>query len=810
MADPGIGGGRSRPRRRWVRRLLRAVAWSAAILVLAAGAGGLWLRARLRASLPQESGERILPGLGAPVLVQRDALGVPALQAADRLDAARGLGFLHAQERFFQMDLQRRLAAGEMAELLGPPVAAFDRRFRPYRFRDVARRVLARLSERERTVLAAYAGGVNAGLAALGARPFEYLLLRADPAPWRPEDSVLCLEAMFIQLQEDPNQRQSRLAAMHDRLPRALFEFLVPPGTEWDAPLEGGPFLQPPVPGPEVCDFRRMAIPPPEPARAPASEPAFPGSNNWAVGGARTRDGRAIVANDMHLAITVPNTWYRASLAWSGAGGGHRVTGVTLPGTPAVAAGSNGRVAWGFTNSYGDFRDLVVLERAGLEPDTYLTPAGPRKLERVRETIRVRGGADQSLAVTESVWGPVLDTDHRGRPRALRWAALDPEALDFRALDLETAGTLDEALAAANRAGIPAQNLVAADAGGHIGWTVMGRLPRRVGFDGRLPMSWADGRCRWDGWLAPEAYPRIVDPPEGQIWTANARVAAGARLALLGDGGYDLGARARQIRDGLRALDRPGERDMLAIQLDDRALFLDRWRTLLLGVLTPAATAGHPRREEVRRLVADWGGRAAVDSAGYRLVRGFRLVLQESLSDTFARAFRKGPEERFRPGLMGQAEGPLWALASQRPAHLLDPRYRSWDEQFLAAVDEVVARLTRDGSTLAAQTWGRLNTPKIQHPLARALPFLARWLDMPRLPVPGDSNMPRVQDRVFGASERFAVSPGREADGYFMMPCGQSGHPLSPHYRDGHADWLAGRPGSFLPGPPAATLRLVP
>jgi penicillin amidase len=807
MGDPGKAGG-GRPRT--VHRLLRALAWLTAALVLAAGAGGLWLRSQLRASLPQEAGERTLPGLGAPVVIQRDARGVPTIQAADRADAARALGFLHAQERFFQMDLQRRLAAGELAELVGPPAAVYDRRYRLFRFRAVARRVLDRLSERESAVLAAYTAGVNAGLGALGAKPFEYLLLRADPVPWRPEDSVLCLEAMFIQLQEDPNQRPSRLAAMHDRLPGALFEFLTPSGTEWDAPLEGGPVRQPPVPGPEVADFRRMAIPPPGPARAPEAEPAFPGSNNWAVGGTRTRDGRAIVANDMHLAIAVPNTWYRASLAWSARDGGHRVVGVTLPGTPAVAAGGNGRVAWGFTNSYGDFRDLVILERAGLEPDTYLTPAGPRKLERVRETLRVRGGADQTLEIAESIWGPVVDTDHRGRPLALRWTALDPGALDFRALDLEAAGSLDEALAAANRAGIPAQNFVCADAAGHIGWTIMGRLPRRVGFDGQLPASWADGRCRWDGWLAPEAYPRIVDPPGGQIWTANARVVDGAHLALLGDGGYDLGARARQIRDDLRALDRPGERDMLAVQLDDRALFLDRWRTLLLGTLTPAATAGHPRRAELRRLVEAWGGRASVDSAGYRLVRGFRLVLQEQLSDTFARAYGQGPEDRFKAGFLGQGEGPLWALASQRPPHLLDPRFRTWDEQFLAAVDEVIHRLTRDGATLSEQTWGRLNTPRVQHPLARALPFLARWLDMPRLPIPGDSHMPRVQDRVFGASERFAVSPGHEEDGTFMMPCGQSGHPLSPHYRDGHADWVAGRPGSFLPGPPAATLRLVP
>jgi penicillin amidase len=501
--------------------------------------------------------------------------------------------------------------------------------------------VVARAGPDERAFLEAYAAGVNAGLGALGARPFEYLLLRSDPVPWRPEDSALCLLAMFIQLQEDPSHRQSRLAYMCDALPPKLFAFLAPAGTEWDAPLTGAPFPQPPVPGPEVCDLRRLSLPGPAAVPEP-EEPEFPGSNNWALAGTRTPDGRAILANDMHLAITVPNTWYRASLVWPG----HQVTGVTLPGTGAVAVGSNGRVAWGFTNSYGDFRDLVILEQPAHDPDSYLTPAGPRKFEHARETIHVKGAADVPLDLLETIWGPVVDTDHKGRRRALRWVAHDPEALNFHA-GLEAAGSVAEAMAVANRAGIPAQNFVCADADGHIGWTIMGRLPRRVGFDGGVPVSWADGKRRWDGWLTPEEYPRIVDPPGGQLWTANARVVDGAWLARLGDGGYDLGARARQIRDDLSVLKGARERDMLAVQLDDRALFLARWQKLLLRTLDAQAVRGHPRRAEMRRLVAGWGGRAAPDSAGYRLVRGFRMVLQGQVAEPFERAYRLNGERRF-------------------------------------------------------------------------------------------------------------------------------------------------------------------
>ena len=804
MAD-----GRQRPGSKRRGRMGRFAGRLLGALVLVAAIGAGWLRWQLTASLAQRDGAVRLPGLSAPVTVARDVRGAPVIRAANRIDVARGLGFVHAQDRFFQMDLQRRLAAGELAELLGPAMVKYDRDYRIHRFRDLARQIVAQTGGDERARLEAYAAGVNAGLGALGARPFEYLALLSKPVPWRPEDSVLCLLAMFIQLQEDPGFRSSRLGYMHDVLPAPLLAFLVPEGTEWDAPLTGRPRVQPPIPGPEVFDLRRRNLS--ATAGPPVPEPAVLGSNNWALAGSRTADGRALLANDMHLAITVPNTWYRASLVWPKAGGGeHRVTGLTLPGAGAMAVGSNGRVAWGFTNSYGDFRDLVILDQPAGDPDRYRTPGGLRTLEHLRETIRVLGGADVPLDVMESIWGPVVDTDHKGRRRVLRWVAHDPEAVNFHSQGLETAGSLGEALDLANRSGIPAQNFVCADAGGHIGWTIIGRIPRRVGFDGRIPVSWADGGCRWQGWLDPSEVPRIVDPPGGQIWTANARVVDGAWLARLGDGGYNLGARAGQIRDDLRALDHPGERDMLAVQLDDRALFLARWRQLLLRTLSPEALAQDPRRAELRRLAADWGGRASVDSAGYRMVRGFRLMVREAVMAPFARAFRLNGEPRFEVGWCGQSEGPVWALVTGRPPHLLDPRFKTWDQLLLWAADETIHRLTLDRTPLARHTWGQLNSPRVQHPLSRAVPWLFRWLDMPTLPIPGDSDMPRVQDREFGASERFVVAPGHEDEGLFMMPCGQSGHPLSPNYGDGHRDWVAGRPVPFLPGPPVHTLTLVP
>jgi penicillin amidase len=376
---------------------------------------------------------------------------------------------------------------------------------------------------------------------------------------------------------------------------------------------------------------------------------------------------------------------------------------------------------------------------------------------------------------------------------------------------MESAGGLDEAQALAPEAGMPNQNLVVADRTGRIGWTIIGRIPRRVGQDGSVPTSWADGTRRWDGWLAPAEYPRVADPPSGRIWTANARVVSGEKLGRVGVGGYDLGARQRQIRDDLLAIDKATEIDMLRVQLDDRALLLARWQRLLLATLTPDAAAQGPHRAEARRLVEGWGGHASIDSVGYRIVRAFRERVKDAvLGPLLAPARAKDPT--LRPGTAPNSrwEGPVWALVTARPAHLLDPRHATWDALLLAALDGALSELTEDAGPLEGRTWGERNTVLIRHPLSRAVPQLGGLLDMPRERLPGDNHMPRFQSPSAGASERFSVSPGREEEGYFHMPCGQSGHPLSPHYADGHAAWAKGEPTPFLPGPAVHVLTLVP
>ncbi|MFH1842385.1 MAG: penicillin acylase family protein, partial [bacterium] len=285
---------------------------------------------------------------------------------------------------------------------------------------------------------------------------------------------------------------------------------------------------------------------------------------------------------------------------------------------------------------------------------------------------------------------------------------------------------------------------------------------------------------------------------------------SGEKLAAIGDGGYGHGIRARQIRDDLLAHDRADEKDMLAVQLDDRALFLQWWRDLLLDILTPAATSTHPERAEFRRLADEtWTGHASVESAGYRLVRAFRYNLREEVYGWLtADCLAVDPE--FDSRQLPYWEGVLRSLLRERPRHLLPSRFGTWDDALLAVVDSTVVEFTAGEQILADRTWGERNTTALRHPLSAAVPLLSRWVDMPPRQLPGDSYMPRVQHPRSGASERMVVAPGREEQGIFHMPCGQSGHPFSPYFGAGHDAWEQGRPTPLLAGPTVWLLTLQP
>lgn len=788
-----------------LRLLSRFVAIAAVVVVAVLFAG--WLV--LRGSLPQYDGSVHSAALQQSVTVERDALGSATVRARNRRDADWALGYVHAQERFFQMDLLRRRAAGELAELFGAVALPADREARAHRMRARMRTAFAALPAQQRDELDAYCEGVNAGLSALSVRPFAYLLTGNSPAPWRSEDSLLVIAAMAFTLNDSSNQRELAFAQMAAALPASAYAFLTARGGAWDAPLSGAPLAWPALPAATDLDLKGL-----DPALLRHDKTAVDrvlGSNSFAVNGILA-GGPALVANDMHLDLRVPGLWFRTRLIYPNPrhpGGSTDVTGASLPGVPAIVVGSNGDVAWGFTNSYIDTADWVRVLRDPSNPERYRTADGWTSISEHVEIIHVHGAADVRLPVEETKWGPILAKDTDGTPLALAWTAQQPGAINMELGRLEQAETVDEAVAIAQVSGLPPQNFVVGDRAGSIAWTIAGRIPNRVGgFDASLPADWSKTGTGWDGWVAARDTPLLSNPPWQRLWTANQRTTEGTALATVGDGGYDLGARATQIRDDLRERMHFEPADMLAIQLDDRALFLTRWKDLLELELnrTPAT----PRNDAMKKALAGWNGHASIDSVAYRVVRAWRNEVTDTVLDGFAAAVRRKSPDFVMPKL-AQAEHAVWKLIEQRPTYLLPPGYADWNALLIACAERTGRNLDAQPGGIAARTWGERNTMRIAHPLSRGLPsFIARLLDMPADELPGDVNMPRVQAPDFGASERFAVAPGDEMHGYFMLAGGQSGHPLSPYYGAGHADWAAGKPTPFLPGPAQHVLEFLP
>ena len=838
------------------------------------------VHAVLRDSLPPLDGSVPTAGLSAPVKIERDRLGVVTLEAASRVDLAYATGFVHGQDRYFQMDLSRRFAAGELSELFGKVALDQDRQTRLFQFRKVARAVMQQATDEQRAVVEAYTKGVNAGLASLHSRPWEYWLLGGPPAAWKPEDTVLVVYSMWWDLQANGLKRELLRREINARIGgkecdagwKCSLRFFYPARTEWDAPdgvvsdsssavasatvtsaTETSDIVPPAagIPGPDVLNVRDAAPSAPAPAAsgesppgngpAPANGPSAAagpvpagslwartvwaligpatgddlhdvGSNSWAVAGRLTATGAALVTNDMHLNQRVPTIWYHARLRVTGSASQPALdmTGVMLPGAPLLVAGSNGHVAWGFTNSYGDWLNVDLVPCTAVGESDLQTPSGSVPLTVEREEIRVKG--ETAPAVEEVKAGPAGILLKAEPERHMcwfgSWLAALPAATNLNLMDMERANTVEDALNLAPTVGIPHQNLVVGDREGHIAWTIFGRIPTNIGAER------ANGHSPW---TTAETHPRIVDPPAGRLWTANARVtdderqevAIGGDLAPLGSE-YDLGARARQIRDDLMALQgRVTPAEMLKIQLDDRALFLARWKDFLLDLIDPASVKDHPRRAQFRQQLQSWNGRADVDSVSYRLVRSYHNAVQQAVWKMIMRALQIPPEDSKH--LPPQFEQPLWQLVHEQPMHMLAADYPGWRDFLLATVDDTITDLDKACHDKLDQCrWGEHAITRIQHPLSRALPVLAPLLDMPTVELPGDHDMPRVQEGAFGASERFAVSPGHEDQAYFHMPGGQSGHPLSPYYRAGFMAWARGEPLPFLPGTTEHTLTLQP
>lgn len=784
------------------------------ILFLVVTSLGTWIYSQIDSALPVLEGKRTLLGLSDTAIVERDIQGIVTIKAKKRNDVAVATGFIHAQERFFQMDLLRRNSAGELASLFGEKALPHDKEIRRHRFRERARVIVSQLPRNDLALLKAYTRGVNQGISNLKSAPFEYLLLQQEPVSWQEEDTVLTVLSMYMDLQYAAGDRERTLGNIKNILGEDVFKFLNPKGSIWDAAIDGSQLSSSAMPTRAwpSASSEQTALTTSKVSTLGGNKyqgEEFPGSNNWAVSGDISKTGSAIVANDMHLGIRVPNTWFRATFQYeSDDDESIKVTGLTLPGTPNIIAGSNGNIAWGFTNSYGDWSDIIILDTND-DKSQYLTPTGYQDFTQHKQIIAVKDQDAREIIVKETIWGPVIGTNSNGKLLAYRWVAHDVQAVNLHHTQLELAKDVDDALVIASKSGIPAQNLMVGDKAGNIGWTIMGPIPKKSSQFGETPTHWADGINHWQGYLSSDQYPKIKNPENNRLWTANTRVVGGEMLEKIGNGGYALGARAQQIRDNLIAIDTFSEQDLLNIALDDRAIFLQRWQAFLLKkVLTPQAIAKHPDWQAVKKTITTDNLCACIDSVAYRLVNNFRLnVRNDVFSLINENLFQIDNSYSFRT-IRHQLETPLWQMINEEPENFLWLPEATWPKIFEKALTSTLTDMT-ENQTLTKATWGQQNTSTIQHPLSNAVPFIGRWLDMPPIPLPGDSYMPRIQGKGFGASERMVVSPGHEESGILHMPTSQSGHPWSPYYGLGHDDWVKGNPSPFLPGETKYTLTLL-
>jgi penicillin amidase len=773
-------------------------------LVLALGAGA-WLALKLAASLPEQDGRRRLPDLAQPAVVIADRLGIPSVEASGRQDAFRVLGFLHARDRLFQMELMRRKSAGRLAELFGEKALPLDLQQRSYRFESAARDIVQALPEAQRATLKAYVAGVNAIIQGGAEPPPEFLALGMRPEAWREEDSLLVALGMFQTLSgEEKDERM--LSVMEQALPPEVVAFLTPDSDEYAVPLLGGrDSRRPPRPVPTQA-LAGLSPAPLQIAGGVDADAIIAGSNNWVVAGSKTGDGRAILANDMHLSLGIPNIWYRAALNY----GGHSLAGLTLPGVPLLVAGSNGDVAWGFTNIDADVLDLVKLEIKPDDPDQYLTPWGWRHFEHHAETIHVKNGSVVAQDLRSTLWGPVSPKPLLGSPVAIRWVALDPAGVDLGLMDMDQVRSVTDGVSVLNRSGGPHQNVLLADREGRIAWTYMGRFPERRGFDGAVSRPWSDGKLGWNGYLPPEELPRLTDPAEGFLATANNRTLGRDYPHVIAHN-YAHGYRAYRIIQRLRALNSATELSLLDVQLDTRSEFYDYWRDLALSV-TGEPARNDPALRDAEQAIRAWDGKMDAGSLGIGLLVRFRQRLAETVfAPVVERCRSLDPEFNYA---WREMETPLRAMLDRRaPETLPSAAHKDWTGLIRSVLRASAADLKLEYAvtTLMELPWGKINRITVRHPISNAAPWLSWLLDMPAAESSGCATAcVRILGNGHGASERLVVSPSDPRAALLHMPGGQSGHPLSPNYGDQQKAWQLGFPLPFLAGPKVHRLELVP
>jgi penicillin amidase len=467
---------------------------------------------------------------------------------------------------------------------------------------------------------------------------------------------------------------------------------------------------------------------------------------------------------------------------------------------PGVLIGASNDVAWGATVSNADQSDWVVVEVDPSDPTRYRTPDGYEPFVTGSAEIAVSGSKPVQIETRATRWGPVVAADWRGRPLALHATWLEPQGLDLRIVGLGEAADAAAASVVLARWAGPSLNWALADAGGEIAWVVNGPLPRRVGFDGSRPESLADGTRSWQGRRAP---PGAIGGHDGALYTANNRTLPPGQADTVSRM-WMRPLRAKRIDDLLAERRTFAEPDFLAMQLDTRAEGYEQIRATVLDVV--GADDREPKLKHARELVEQWNGTADVDQTAFRLLQAYyRTLLERALTPLLAPAFEADPSFVYRWPL---ADEVLRRLLDERPAHLLTSEHADWRSFLRQALRDTTEQLERGGSIDAE--WGESNVLDVAHPFAASVGPLSRLLSLPRAQLPGSMVSLRVAAPNYGAVLRMAVSPAAPQNGVLELAGGQSGHFLSPHFRDLQQDWVDGTPTPFLAGEPTAQFLLTP
>lgn len=785
----------------------------------AAGVAGAGALVALRRPLPRVAGKVQLAGLTAEARVVRDRWGVPHIYAGNNADLFAAMGYVHAQDRLWQMELNRRMAHGQLAEIFGPIALSSDRFIRTLGFSRIARREQELLDGATRTVIEAYVRGVNACLAANRRQlPIEFSVLRYTPRPWEVIDVLIWAKVMALSLSTNWTnelfnaQVVARLGAERARelLPGypADHPIAVPAGITYSSDVGAGALQAASAAAP----FIRSVI-------------SGHGSNAWALSGTQTRNGRPLLANDTHLGLTIPGIWYENHLE----GGDYSVAGFSFPGVPAVVVGHNARIAWGITNGLVDVQDLYIEHFDPHDPLRYRWQTGWETAELVQEEIRVKGRAAPEVeAVRITRHGPVVSAvtapeDSRLRfptdrsagnghatvreELALRWTALEPSVNVFRAaLALNRAGNWDEFCAALNDWDVPPQNFVYADVDGHIGYRLSGKLPIRAQGDGKLPVPGWSGEYEWTGYIPPAALPAAYDPPAGLVVTANHRVAgAGYAYADALRGEWWNGYRAARITTLLAAQAPHNAETCAQIQRDQYSI---------PGVELAQVLAGlplHDRLElQVRDIMAAWDGQVTPESAAAAIYDTLRYYLERAafveLGDLINApasmgAFGVLPSNDFLRRNFPTILARIKAAAGPERADPWLGGERTWNDVLHTALQQTVADLrARLGPNPHNWRFGRIHGLMLRHVLGN-VPTLGRIFNRGPWPYGGDSDtvcmgyIPRdtaVGPTYHAPSQRLICDPGDWDATQAILPAGQSGHPGSPHYSNMNIAWRRG------------------